>query len=137
MPLMRTRFPQKVHRFQWCWMLVMMNAMPITGQTPPKPTPQVPEGAPKKLGVGQAAPAPAAPQSKHFPILLIASGVEPSWSIRIGMKGAERLERAGYPPITLEPGEISADYSGTACTYRPKVTGTRTAATVRLSPYAF
>ncbi len=133
MPLMRTRFPQKMHRFQWFCMLVMMNAMPITGQTPPKPTPQVPEGAPKKPGAGQAAPAPAAPQSKHFPILLIASGVEPSWSIRIGMKGAERLERAGYPPITLEPGEISADDSGTAWTYRAKDTGTGTDVTVRLS----
>jgi len=133
MPLKRTRFPQKMHGFQWFCVLVMMSAVPITGQTPPKPAPQVPEGAPKKPGVGQAAPPPAAPQSKHFPILLIASGLEPSWSIRIGMKGAERLERAGYPPITLEPGEISADDSGTAWTYRAKDTGTGADVSVRLS----
>jgi len=135
MPLKRTRFPQKMQRFQWFCALVMMAAVPATGQTPPKSAPQVPatRGAPKKPGVGQAAAAPAAPQSKHFPILLIASGVEPSWSVRIGMKGAERLERAGYPPITLEPGEISADDSGTAWNYRAKDTGTGADVTVRLS----
>lgn len=135
MPLKRTRFPQKMRRFQWFCALGMMAAVPATGQTPPKSAPQVPAsgGAPKKPGVGQAAPAPAAPQSKHFPILLIASGVEPSWSVRIGMKGAERLERAGYPPITLEPGEISADDSGTAWNYRAKDTGTAADVTVRLS----
>src|SRR5438105_6631909 len=74
-------------------------AAPALGQTPAKPAGQVPAtgGAVKKPGVGQAAPAPAAPQSKHYPILLIASGTNPVWSVRIGMKGAERLERAGYP----------------------------------------
>jgi len=90
-------------------------------------------GGAKKPGVPQVPPAPAAPQSKHFPILLIASGVEPNWSVRIGMKGAERLERAGYPPITLEPGEIAADDSGTIWTYRAKDTGSGADVTVRLS----
>jgi len=124
---------KKIRGFRWLCALAMTIAVPTMGQTPPKPAPQVPEGAPKKPGVGQAAPAPAAPQSKHFPILLIASGLEPSWSARIGMKGAERLERAGYPSITLEPGEISADDSGTAWTYRAKDTGTGADVTVRLS----
>jgi hypothetical protein len=49
------------------------------------------------------------------------------------MKGAERLERAGYPPITLEPVEISADESGTAWNYRAKDMGTGADVTVRLS----
>ena len=40
----------------------------------------------KKLPVG-----PAAPQSRHYPILLIAQGSEPSWSLRLGMKGPERF----------------------------------------------
>jgi uncharacterized membrane protein len=82
---------------------------------------------------GPNATAPAAPQSKHHPILLIASGINPVWSVRIGMKGAERLERTGYPPITLEPGEIAADDSGTAWTYKAKDTATNADVTVRLT----
>ena len=77
--------------------------------------------------------APSAPVSKHYPILLIASGTEPGWSARIGMKGVERLERTGYPPITLEPGEISAEQAGTAWTYKAKDTGTDAAVTLRLT----
>ena len=76
-------------------MIAMAIIAPAMGQTPAKPAGQAPAtgGAAKKPGVGQAAPAPAAPQSKHYPILLIASGTNPVWSVRIGMKGAERLER--------------------------------------------
>src|SRR5260370_19149413 len=98
----RIRFRKKISGFRWLCTLVMTITAPAMGQTPAKPAAQAPApgGAAKKPGVGQAAPAPAAPQSKHFPILLIASGVEPSWSVRIGMKEAERLELAGYPPIT-------------------------------------
>jgi uncharacterized membrane protein len=134
-PHKKTRFRKKIRRFRWLWTVVMTITVPAMGQTPAKPAAQAPVNgvAAKKPGVGQAAPAPAAPQSKHFPILLIASGVEPSWSVRIGMKGAERLERAGYPPITLEPGEIAADDSGTAWTYRAKDAGTGADVTVRLS----
>jgi uncharacterized membrane protein len=76
---------------------------------------------------------PPAPVSRHYPILLIASGTEPSWSARIGMKGVERLERSGYPPVTLEPGEISAEDSGTAWTYKAKDTATDAAVTLRLT----
>jgi len=46
---------------------------------------------------------PLFPQSRHYPILLIAQGTDPIWNLRLGMKGPERLERAGYPPIPLEP----------------------------------
>lgn len=132
-PHNKTRLRKTITGFCSLCTLLMTTAVPAIGQAPAKPAAQAPApgAAPKKPGVGQAAP--AAPQSKHFPILLIASGVEPSWSVRIGMKGAERLERAGYPPITLEPGEISADDSGTAWTYRAKDTGTGAEVTVRLS----
>lgn len=75
---------------------------------------QAPAGAAKR------AQGPAAPQSKHFPILLIVSGVDPVWSLRIGMKGAERLERQGYPPIPLEPGEVSQDAAPATWTYHAK-----------------
>src|SRR5579859_700196 len=92
---------------------------------------QKPPAQTKKAPVTPAAP--PAPVSKHYPILLIATGSEPSWSARIGMKGVERLERTGYPPITLEPGEISAEDSGTAWTYKAKDTGTDAAVTLRLT----
>jgi len=135
MPHKKTRFRKKIRGLRWIGMVLLTFAVPALGQAPANPAAQAPAngGAAKKPGVGQAAPAPAAPQSKHFPILLIASGVEPGWRVRIGMKGAERLERAGYPPITLEPGEIAADDSGTVWTYRAKDTGTGADVTVRLS----
>ena len=73
------------------------------GQAPAKPA----TAARQPPATQKPSPSPPAPQSKHYPILLIASGTEPVWSLRIGMKGAERLERAGYPPIPLDPGEIA------------------------------
>src|SRR5579862_6250872 len=76
---------------------------PARAQAPPaKKTPQV----------LTAPAAPNAPQSKHFPILLLASGNNPAWSLRIGQKGPERLDRPGYPPIALEPAEVDHDPSG-------------------------
>lgn len=77
-------------------------------------------------------PAPAAPVSKHYPILVIAHGSEPAWSLRLGMKGPERLDRANYPPIVLEPGETSADDPGKAWTYHAKDTATGADVSVKL-----
>jgi uncharacterized membrane protein len=64
--------------------------------------------------------------SKHHPILVIAQGSNPTWNLRLGMKGPERLDRAGYPPIVLEPAEITAADSGGSWAYRARdiVTGT-------------
>src|SRR5258708_24855442 len=60
-----------------------------------------------------APPASSAPMpstvSLHYPILILAHGNEPNWSLRLGMKGPERLDRAGYPPIVLDPAEIAPD----------------------------
>src|SRR5208282_3481937 len=66
--------------------------------------------------------APPSPVSKHYPILVIAHGNEPAWSLRLGMKGPERLDRTNYPPIVLEPGEVSSDDPGKAWTYQAKDT---------------
>ncbi len=77
--------------------------------------------------------APPAPISRHFPILLIASGSEPGWNARIGMKGVERLERTGYPPVILEPGEIEQEAAGFAWMYRAKDTGTGADVVLRLT----
>ena len=81
---------------------------PTLSQTPPaKPAPTT---APSQSNQKKPVPSPPAPQSKHYPILLIASGTEPFWSLRIGMKGAERFERVGYPPIPLDP--VSIEHRG-------------------------
>jgi uncharacterized membrane protein len=115
----------------FCWAVASSLANGAVAQTAPNPPAQTskPSGAQKS----PANAAPAAPQSKHYPILLIASGVNPGWSMRVGMKGAERLERAGYPPITLEPGDITADDSGKAWTYKARDTATNADVTVQLA----
>ncbi len=83
-----------------------------------KPTPPVP--GQKNPPVG-----PPSPQSKHYPILLLAFGNEPNWSVRIGLKGPERFDRAGYPPIPLEPAEVTYETAADTWTYHAKdsVTG--------------
>ena len=75
---------------------------------------------------------PVAPVSKHYPILVVAHGNEPAWSLRLGMKGPERLDRANYPPIVLDPGETSADDPGKAWTYHAKDTATGADVSVKL-----
>jgi uncharacterized membrane protein len=87
----------------------------------------------KKPSAPVSASAPSSPQSKHFPILLLATGNNPAWSLRIGQKGPERLDRPAYPPITLEPAEVEHDPSGQAWTYHAKDTGTGVAVAVHLS----
>ena len=77
--------------------------------------------------------APTAPQSKHFPILLLASGNNPAWSVRVGQKGPERLDRPGYPPITLEPAEVTHEPSGDAWVYHAKDTQTGVTVAVHLT----
>jgi uncharacterized membrane protein len=88
----------------------------------------------KKPPAAPAVPtAPASPQSKHFPILLLASGNNPAWSVRIGQKGPERLDRPGYPPIPLEPAEVTHEPSGDAWVYHAKDTQTGVTLAVHLS----
>jgi uncharacterized membrane protein len=91
---------------------------------------------------GQAKPAPAqknppmgppSPQSKHYPILLLAFGNQPNWSLRIGLKGPERFDRAGYPPIPLEPAEVTHEAVAGSWTYHAKDSATGAAVAVHLS----
>ena len=103
--------------------------LPLYGQAPAKP----PATAKPQTSPQRTPPSPPAPQSKHYPILLIASGTEPVWSLRIGMKGAERLERAGYPPIALEPGEIAQEGSAETWLYHAKDSASTAEVTVRVS----
>ncbi len=99
--------------------LVLLVASYSFAQTP---TP------PKKPVAG-----PPAPQSKHYPILLLALGNDPSWSLRIGQKGPERLDRPSYPPIPLEPAEVTREGTADSWTYRAKDIGTGAPLSVHLT----
>jgi uncharacterized membrane protein len=79
-----------------------------------KPSAQTPPNTPA------TSPTVPAPISKHYPILIIAHGNEPFWSLRLGMKGPERLDRLNYPPIVLDPGEIVPGDSGNSWLYNAK-----------------
>ena len=100
-------------------------------QTPAQTPPQTPAQI-KKPPAG-----PAAPQSTHYPILLLAfgnaSGNDPSWSIRIGQKGPERLDRPGYPPALLDPVDVTREGTSDAWTYRAKDSATGAEVTVHLT----
>src|SRR5215475_15879942 len=101
--------------FSFVTALFFTFAAAAPGQNPPsanKPVPSQSKAPSAKPPVG-----PPVSQSRHYPILLIAQGTEPFWSLRLGMKGPERLERAGYPPIPLEPGEIEPETPGTSWVY--------------------
>jgi uncharacterized membrane protein len=76
---------------------------------------------------------PPSPQSTHYPILLLAFGNEPNWSLRIGLKGPERLDRPGYPPIPLEPAEVTHEATADTWTYHAKDSATGAAVAVHLS----
>jgi uncharacterized membrane protein len=97
----------------------------VSGQAKPNP-PQAP--AQKSLPMG-----PPAPQSKHYPILLLGFGNQPNWSVRIGLKGPERFDRDGYPPIPLEPAEVTHDATAESWTYHAKDSGTGVPVLVHLS----
>jgi len=99
-----------------------LHAQAPAQQPPAKTPPKTPD----------TVPAPAAPVSKHYPILVIAHGNEPVWSLRLGMKGPERLDRANYPPLVLDPGETSADDPGKAWTYHAKDEATGADVSVKL-----
>lgn len=105
----------------------------LSGLSPICSAQQSPPPQTQKTPPTQVAPAPAAPQSTHYPILLLAHGSEPSWSVLIGQKGPEHLERANYPPIPLEPGEVVRDASSVAWTYRAKDLGTGAAVALQLA----
>jgi uncharacterized membrane protein len=104
-----------------------------SAQNPPPASPQKPAPKPTVKSTPAAdAPIPS-PVSRHYPILVVAHGNEPSWSLRLGMKGPERLDRAGYPPIVLEPDEIAPDEPGVSWIYHAKDTVTGADVGVELS----
>ena len=99
----------------------------LLGQAkPPAPQAQTPAQKPPLMG-------PPAPQSKHYPILLLGFGNQPNWSVRIGLKGPERFDREGYPPIPLEPADVTHDAAAESWTYHAKDSATGAGVLVHLS----
>jgi uncharacterized membrane protein len=95
---------------------------------------QTPAPAKKPAAGTASSPAiPNAPQSTHYPILLLASGESPSWSVRIGPKGPELLQRAGYPAIVLDPAEISRQGTSDTWVYRAKDTAANAELSMQLT----
>jgi uncharacterized membrane protein len=94
------------------------------GQAQPSPTVKKPSAGPA---------GPPAPQSTHYPILLLAFGEDPSWSLRIGLKGPERLDRPNYPPIPLDPAEVTHEGAADSWTYHAKDAATGAAVAVHLT----
>ena len=83
--------------------------------------------------VQKPAQAPPSPQSTHYPILLLGHGSDPVWSVLIGQKGPERFDRANYPPIALEPVNVSQEGSPDAWVYRAKDIATGADVTIHLT----
>jgi uncharacterized membrane protein len=63
----------------------------------------------------------------------LAFGNAPGWDVRIGPKGPELLQRQGYPPILLDPGEIAREGATDIWTYRAKDTATNADVVVHLT----
>jgi uncharacterized membrane protein len=101
-------------------MLIMAGlAAQMPGQNPPPA---------KKLPTG-----PPSPQSKHYPILILAFGNAPNWNLRIGQKGPERLDRSGYPPVPLEAAEVTYEAAADSWTYHAKDSATGAAVAIHLT----
>jgi hypothetical protein len=107
----------------------------IAAQTKPASASQ--SKKPATTPANTPAPAPNSPVSTHYPILLLAfgapEGAQSGWSIRIGIKGPERMDRPNYPPVTLEPIDVQRDGSNDAWTYRAKDSATGADVSVHLT----
>ncbi len=111
-------------------LLVSVSLLPLLAQTPVQKPAQKPPA--KVAGNPSATDVQGPQQTKHYPILVIAHGNEPSWSLRLGMKGPERLDRVSYPPIVLDPSDVIRDDSGTSWTYHAKDSATGAVVSVKL-----
>jgi len=114
---------------------LLFTAVPLSAQTKPSAAPPSAQKPAAKSPASQPQPADAVPSpvSKHYPILIIAHGNEPSWGLRLGMKGPERLDRLGYPPIVLEPGDVTNDEPTRVWTYHALDSTTGAGVAVKLT----
>jgi uncharacterized membrane protein len=116
----------------------------LSAQTKPTPASsqtqsqsKKPATTPGNAQAPAAAPAPNSPVSTHYPILLLAfgppDGTQPGWSIRIGIKGPERMDRPNYPPVTLEPVDVTREAANDDWTYHAKDSATGADVSVHLT----
>ena len=91
------------------------------------------QAPPAKSPTSKPPMGPPVSQSRHYPILLIAQGTDPSWNLRLGMKGPERLDRAGYPPVPLEPSDVEQETTGLSWIYHAKDSQTNAVVAVHVS----
>jgi WD40-like Beta Propeller Repeat len=114
-------------------------SQPQQQQVPKQPPAQQPPSQPVSPSAQAKKPVvgPPAPQSTHYPILLLVQGPTQddgkTWSVRIGLKGPERFDRTGYPPIPLEPSDVVREGTTDAWTYHAKDTQTGAAVSVHLT----
>jgi WD40-like Beta Propeller Repeat len=113
------------------------SQQPAQSQHAPSQTPTPSSSSPASQAKKPPAPAPAAPQSTHYPILLLVQAPTQdngnTWSLRIGLRGPERLDRTNYPPIPLEPAEVTREGNTDAWTYHAKDSQTGAAVSVHLT----
>lgn len=127
---------------------LLLPALPLclaAAQQPAPPTPASgkPSAPPRLAPASAATPVPAIPkkpvvgpvppQSNYHPILLLVQGSDQTWSLRIGLKGPERLDRNGYPPIPLDPGEVVREGTTEVWTYHAKDSQTGAAVSVHIA----
>jgi len=133
-----------------CAGFLLAASSPSLGQQAPQPQQPTPQPAvlrpPNKAAIPAKAQSPqatkpvtgpAAPQSTHYPILLLVQGPTQddgqTWSLRIGLRGPERLDRTNYPPIPLEPAEVVREGSTDSWIYRAKDSQTGASVLVHLT----
>jgi uncharacterized membrane protein len=110
------------------------QAQPQQQLPPQQPLPKA--SGPPAASTSQAkkpAVVPTIPQSTHYPILLLVQGNDQSWSLRIGLRGPERLDRNGYPPIPLEPTDVAREGATDSWTYHAKDSQTGAAVSVHIT----
>jgi hypothetical protein len=113
--------------------LFLAAAEPSPAQESPKPQQPPPQSSPQSPQTKKPPVGPAAPQSTHYPILLLVQGNDQSWSLRIGLKGPERLDRNGYPPIPLEPADVVRVGTTDSWTYHAKDSQTGAAVSAHIA----
>lgn len=115
------------------FLFFILSLLPFTVSVAQTPAQKPTSKPPAKSAQPQSQDTISSPVSRHYPILVLAHGNEPFWSLRLGMKGPERLDRVSYPPIVLDPAEITSDESGNSWTYHAKDDATGAAVTVKLT----
>ena len=112
---------------------LLSTGVALSAQTPPQKPAQKTPAKPSATVPAPAAEVAGPQQTKHHPILVVAHGNEPFWGLRLGMKGPERLDRLGYPPVVLEPGDVARDETGNIWTYHSKDSATGAMVSVKLT----